>query len=227
MFMYTKTYTYSFAGKSTLVQVLLRIIEAEQGTITIDGIDVKTLGLHKLRKSVSVINQIPILFSGRTVRENLDPFYRFSDEDIIHALTDVQMIDPINALPRGMNSQVAESGSNFSTGERQLLCLARAILEKRKILILDEPTANVDSRTDKLLQAAVKKSFSEATIISVAHRLDTIIENDLILVLGRGEVLEFGSPADLILRNGHFSSMIDDTGREMSMQLREKALAKN
>jgi ATP-binding cassette subfamily C (CFTR/MRP) protein 4 len=198
----------------------------EEGMITIDGVDVKTLGLHKLRKSMSVINQIPVLFSGRSVRENLDPFYSFNDKDIINALTDVQMIDSINALPNGMNSPVAESGSNFSTGERQLLCLARAILEKRKILILDEPTANVDSRTDKLLQAAVKKSFPDATIISVAHRLDTIIDNDLILVLGGGEVLEFGSPAALISLDGHFSRMIDDTGREMSVQLRQRALGK-
>ena len=189
----------------------------------IDGINIMTLGLHKLRKSMSVINQIPVLFSGRTVRENLDPFYHSNDEDIINALTDVQMIDAINSLPNGINSQVAESGSNFSTGERQLLCLARAILQKRKLLILDEPTANVDSRTDKLLQEAVKKSFSNATIISVAHRLDTVIDYDLILVLGGGEVLEFGSPSELISLNGHFSRMIDDTGTEMSIQLRKRA----
>jgi ATP-binding cassette subfamily C (CFTR/MRP) protein 4 len=191
--------------------------------VFIDGINIMTLGLHKLRKSMSVINQIPVLFSGRTVRENLDPFYHSNDEDIINALTDVQMIDAINSLPNGINSQVAESGSNFSTGERQLLCLARAILQKRKLLILDEPTANVDSRTDKLLQEAVKKSFSNATIISVAHRLDTVIDYDLILVLGGGEVLEFGSPSELISLNGHFSRMIDDTGTEMSIQLRKRA----
>lgn len=189
----------------------------------IDGIDISTLGLHKLRKSMSVINQFPVLFSGRTVRENLDPFHSFSDEDICNALSDVQMIDSINSLPNGMNSLIAESGSNFSTGERQLLCLARAILQKCKILVLDEPTANVDGRTDKLLQEAVKKSFSGATIISVAHRLDTIIDYDLILVLGGGEVLEFGSPVELMTLNGHFSSMIDDTGSEMSMQLRRRA----
>jgi len=212
-------------GKSTLVQALFRILEAVDGTIFIDGVDIKSLGLHKLRKGMSVINQIPVLFSGCTVRENLDPFNSYSDEEITDAINDVQMSKAIKALPFGIHSQVAESGSNFSVGERQLLCLARAILQKSKILVLDEPTANVDGRTDKLLQEAVTKSFSGATIISVAHRLDTIIENDLILVLGSGEVLEYGSPAELIALNGHFTSMVNDTGSELSKELKRRAMA--
>jgi ATP-binding cassette subfamily C (CFTR/MRP) protein 4 len=191
----------------------------------VDGVDISELGLHKLRTGLSVINQYPVLFSGCTVRENLDPFGRYSKEEVVEALTDVQMIEVVNALPQGMNSQVADGGMNFSVGERQLLCLARAMLQKSKILVLDEPTANVDGRTDKLLQQAVDKSFKGATIISVAHRLDTIIENDLILVLGRGEVLEFGSPSELLsIEDGQFTSMVNDTGAEMSRALKATAM---
>jgi ABC-type multidrug transport system fused ATPase/permease subunit len=220
----TRSLFHVISGKSTLVQALFRILEAENGQILIDGVDISQLGLHKLRKGMSVINQYPVLFSGCTVRENLDPFGAFSEEQVIDALTDVQMIQAVSALPYGIDSQVADGGTNFSVGERQLLCLARAMLQKSKILVLDEPTANVDGRTDKLLQEAVNKSFHGATIISVAHRLDTIIENDLILVLGGGKVLEYGSPSELISLNGHFSSMVNDTGAEMSSALKRRAM---
>ena len=189
----------------------------------VDGINVSTVGLHKLRRGMSVINQYPVLFSGCTVRENLDPFEQYSDEAIREALTDVQMFDAIDSLEEGINSVVAENGSNFSVGERQLLCLARATLQKTRILVLDEPTANVDRKTDQLLQDAVNKSFPGATIISVAHRLDTIIENDFVLVLGDGKVLEYGTPIDLIGQNGHFASMVNDTGVEMAEELRRRA----
>jgi len=208
------------SGKSTLVQALFRLLEAERGSIHVGGVDIKSLGLHKLRKGMSVINQHPVLFSG-TVRENLDPFSGYSDDQIKDALTDVQMMKAINDLPGGIHSAVAESGSNFSIGERQLLCLARAMLQKSKILVLDEPTANVDHRTDKLLQKAVNKSFNGATIISVAHRLDTIIENDMILVLGNGEVLECGSPHELISQDGVFTSLVNDTGEEQAKELKK------
>jgi len=211
------------SGKSTLVQALFRILEAERGSIIIDGVDISLLGLHTLRKRMSVINQYPVLFSGCTIRENLDPFQEHDDSVVREALVDVQMMNTVDALPNSMNYIVDEGGSNFSMGERQLLCLARAILCKSKILVLDEPTANVDVKTDKLLQQAVKKSCDGATIISVAHRLDTIIENDLILVLGDGNVLEYGKPHDLLLLDGHFASMVNDTGKEMSCQLRQRA----
>ena len=176
---------------------------------------------------MSVINQYPVLFSGCTIRENLDPFEQYTDEDILNALSDVQMLAAIENLPEDLHSNLAENGSNFSVGERQLLCLARATLQKSRILILDEPTANVDSHTDKLLQEAVNKTFAGATIISIAHRLDTIIDSDLILVLGGGKVLEYGSPAELIKTNGHFSRMVDDTGTEMSKELKRRAQINN
>lgn len=205
------------------MQALFRLLEAETGKIEIGGIDIRSLGLHKLRQSMSVINQNPILFSGCTIKDNLDPFGHFSDEEIQGALEDVQMMKVVNKLPFGIHSQVSAGGQNFSLGQRQLLCLARALLQKSKILVLDEPTANVDGRTENLLQKALSKSFRDATIISVAHRLDTIIENDLIMVLGNGKVLEYGSPFRLISQDGHFTSMVDDTGDEMSRELKNRA----
>ena len=138
------------------------------------------------------------------------------------------MSQVIADLPDGWNSVVSENGSNFSVGQRQLLCLARAILNQSKILVLDEATASVDRRTDELLQEALQKTFSDGTIIAVAHRLDTVIECDLILVLGGGQVLEFGSPADLLNRsNGAFASMVLDTGENMSEELRKRAFQKD
>jgi ATP-binding cassette subfamily C (CFTR/MRP) protein 4 len=213
------------SGKSTLVQSLFRLLEADNGSIHLAGVDIKTLGLHSLRKHMSVISQVPVLFSGCSVRDNLDPFHVHSDQTIRDALDDVHMTDAIEELPLGWNSMVAEGGSNFSVGQRQLLCLARAILCKNKLLICDEPTANVDRRTDQLLQQALHKSFDGSTILSVAHRLDTVIDNDYILVLGNGHVLEFGSPAELLEKeNGHFASMVNDTGELMSRDLRRRAM---
>jgi len=216
------------SGKSTFVQSLFRLLEAESGKIVIDSVDISLLGLHKLRTQMSVIPQTPVLFNGCTLRENLDPFSVYDDIDIWNALADVQMVDAVKELPASLDTVVAEGGSNFSVGQRQLLCLARAILRKNRILVLDEPTANVDSYTDKLLQAAVSKSFTESTIIAVAHRLDTVIDYDKILVLGSGKVLEYGSPRQLLERHdGHFSSMVHDTGPQMSKELRMKAFSKS
>lgn len=189
------------------------------------GVDISSLGLHTLRTHMSVISQVPVLFSGCSVRENLDPFHVHSDETLQKALDNVHMTQVIQDLPQGWDSLVAEGGSNFSVGQRQLLCLARAILCKNKVLVCDEPTANVDRQTDALLQEALQKSFQDSTILSVAHRLDTVIQNDYILVLGHGHVLEFGRPADLLEKeNGHFSGMVRDTGESMAQDLRQKAL---
>jgi len=133
----------------------------------------------------------------------------------------------IDDLPQGLDSPVSEGGSNFSVGQRQLLCLARAILSQNKILVLDEATANIDRRTDQLLQEALEESFREGTILAVAHRLDTIIEFDYCMVLGGGKVLEYGSPAELIRRvNGAFASMVNDTGEAMSGELKQRAFQK-
>ena len=231
------------SGKSSLVQALFRLLEAEEGTIQIGGVDISQLGLHKLRQSMSVIPQSPVLFSGTSIRFNLDPFSVYADETIRAALADAQILEAVDELPEGIHAIVAEAGSNFSVGQRQLLCLARAILRKSKILILDESSANIDNQTDALLQQAVSRSFRDATILSVAHRLKSIIDHDLIMVLGDGKVLEYGPPAELLSRNdgddgdnsdggeggggsysGHFASMVDSTGDQMAKSLRASAM---
>lgn len=214
------------SGKSTVVQTLFRLLEAEGGSISIDGVDISTVGLHTLRSKISVIPQAPTLFSGCTVRENLDLFGIHSEQAIQKALKDAHLADAIAELPKGYDSMVSEGGTNFSVGQRQLLCLARAILSKSKILVLDEATASVDRRTDQLLHESLQESFGDATILAVAHRLDTVIDHDMILVLGQGKVLEYGTPSDLIRSGGMFSKMIEDTGDAMSRDLRQRALAK-
>merc|ERR1712194_946 len=212
------------SGKSTMIQALFRLLEAESGKVIIDGIDISTIGLHKVRTKMSVIPQFPVLFSGCTVRENLDPFGVWSDKIIFDALRDVQMLSVIEGLPQNLNSLVAEGGSNFSVGQRQLLALSRAIIRKSKILVLDEPTANVDRKTDSLLQEAIAKSFSGSTIIAVAHRLDTVIEYDRILVLGNGSRIEFGAPWELLSnKDSYFAKMVNDTGKKTAEELRDKA----
>jgi len=214
------------SGKSTIVQTFFRLLEAEQGRIMLDGVDISEVGLHALRTHISVLPQVPTLFSGCTVRENLDLFDLHSDDAIQKVLEDCHLCKVINELPDGVYSMVSENGSNFSVGQRQLLCLARAILNESKILVLDEATASVDRRTDEVLQETLHNTFSDGTIIAVAHRLDTVIESDLILVLGAGRVLEFGAPADLIRANGAFASMVSDTGETVSDELRKRAFRK-
>eukprot|EP00934_Nitzschia_sp_Nitz4_P006161 Nitzschia sp. Nitz4//scaffold366_size23882//2073//6107//NITZ4_008438-RA/size23882-processed-gene-0.30-mRNA-1//-1//CDS//3329549299//6151//frame0 len=214
------------SGKSTVVQTLFRLLEAEDGGISIDDVNIAHVGLHRLRTKISVIPQVPTLFSGCTVRENLDLFGIHDDAAIAKALEDAHLGETIDSLPKGMHSMVSEGGSNFSVGQRQLLCLARAILSKNKILVLDEATASVDMRTDQLLHETLDESFGDATIVAVAHRLDTVIEHDFIAVLGKGKVLEFGSPAKLLRANGHFSKMVEDTGESMAQELTRRAFAK-
>lgn len=214
------------SGKSTVVQTLFRLLEAEEGTLMIDDVDVSKLGLHALRSKISVIPQVPTLFSGCTVRENLDLFGIHSDEAIQKALHDAHLGSVVASLAKGWDSVVSEGGSNFSVGQRQLLCLARAILSSNRILVLDEATASVDRRTDLMLQEALHTSFQEGTIIAVAHRLDTIIDFDIVLVLGHGRVLEWGSPAQLLTDGGAFAEMVSDTGDSMSAELRRRAFKK-
>jgi len=214
----------SGSGKSTFVQALFRILEADSGSITIDGIDISSLGLTRLRQSIGVITQRPVLLSGCTIRVNLDLSKSCNDEQIREALINVQMMEVVQKLPDGLDSIVGESDSNLSVGEQQLLCLARGILQKPKILVLDEPSANVDRKTDALIKEALDKSLPDTTIISIAHRLDTIIDSDHIAVLGGGELLEYGTPSELLEQNGTFSSMVNSTGQDMSAKLRQRAI---
>lgn len=216
------------SGKSTIVQTLFRLLEAESGQINVDDVNIANVGLHRLRTSISVIPQHPTLFGGCTVRENIDVFGLHSEKAIHAALKSSHLAEAIAELPKGIDSVVTEGGSNFSVGQRQLLCLARAILSKNKILILDEATASVDRRTDQMLHESLHDAFRTATIIAVAHRLDTVIDHDYILVLGQGKVLEFGSPADLLKKSaGAFRTMVDDTGEVTANELRQRAFSKN
>ena len=213
------------SGKSSLVQALLRLLEAENGLISIDGVDISSIGLHRLRTSIAVIPQSPVLFSG-SIRDNLDPFTKYQVDAIWDALKSVQMIDVIEALPLKLDAAVRQDGSNFSVGQRQLLCLARAVLLRSNIVILDEASANVDSKTDLLLQKTLRERFSQATIISIAHRLDTIIDYDKVLVLSDGKIIEFGSPSYLLSKKGgHFLSLVNSTGDEKAKALFKRARA--
>ena len=201
------------AGKSSLTLCLFRILEANKGKIEIDGIDISKIGLKDLRSRLAIIPQDAQLFDA-TVRENLDPESLHSDNDIWLSLQSTDLSDHVNELG-GLNAQVAEGGSNLSNGQRQLIAIARALLTNSRILILDEATSAIDSMTDNYIQNTIRKQFKNMTIITIAHRLRTIIDYDRILVLDKGEISEFDTPRNLLSNeNGIFSSMVKQSGEE-------------
>ena len=187
-------------GKSTLMMTLYRIVEPSAGVMTIDGVDVGNITLYDLRSKLSLVPQDPVIFSG-TVRSNLDPFNEAeSDAEIWSALKLSGMKETIQDLPdnKGLDSSISENGGNLSVGQRQLLCMARALIRKSKILLLDEATSNVDSETDQLIQKTIRSAFSHCTVLTIAHRLHTIIDADRILALKDGRVAEFDTPKNLL-----------------------------
>jgi ABC-type multidrug transport system fused ATPase/permease subunit len=173
-----------------MMLALFRIIEASSGKILIDNIDISKVKLKDLRKGISIIPQEPVLFSG-DIRFNLDPFEEYNDDYLWEILEKSNLKEFVQNLKNGLNSLVYEGGDNFSLGERQLICLARAIAKKSKILIMDEATASVDYVTDNLIQSTIKKEFVGCTRLTIAHRIHTIIDSDKILVLSNGNVAEF------------------------------------
>uniref|UniRef100_A0AAQ5Y2C9 Multidrug resistance-associated protein 1 n=1 Tax=Amphiprion ocellaris TaxID=80972 RepID=A0AAQ5Y2C9_AMPOC len=199
------------AGKSSLTLGLFRIIEAAEGKIFIDGVDISQLGLHELRSRITIIPQDPVLFSG-SLRMNLDPFDSYSDEEVWRALEFSHLKSFVSGLPDKLSHECSEGGENLSVGQRQLLCLARALLRKTKILVLDEATAAVDMETDNLIQSTIRSQFEDCTVLTIAHRLNTIMDYTRVLVLDKGEMSEFDSPSSLIRQRGTFYQMARDAG---------------
>ncbi|RAL10256.1 ABC transporter family protein [Aspergillus homomorphus CBS 101889] len=233
------------AGKSSLAMALFRFLEAQEGSIRIDGVDVSTIPLHSLRSRLTIVPQDPILFSG-TIKSNLDPFNEFSNRELFTALQRVHWTIPDTLLPTTtaeahddpiftdsdsdipleslavqsqlsrnvLNSKVAERGSNFSQGQRQCLCLARAILRRPKILVLDEATSAIEKSTDAVIQESIRAGFGRnySSLLVIAHRLHTIVDFDRVLVLDAGRLVEYGSPRELVTDpDGVFRGLVESS----------------
>ncbi|NXY67006.1 MRP1 protein, partial [Glareola pratincola] len=199
------------AGKSTLTNCLFRVLEGSEGKIIIDGVDISTIGLHDLRGNLNIIPQDPVLFSG-TVQSNLDPLGKHSDLELWEVLELCDLKDFVQSLPKKLLHEISEGGENLSVGQRQLVCLARVLLRKTKILVLDEATASVDMETDNLVQSTIKREFYDCTILTIAHRLHTVMDSERVLVLDAGRILEYDTPRNLLQGKGAFSQMVAEAG---------------
>ncbi|VEL08108.1 unnamed protein product [Protopolystoma xenopodis] len=185
------------AGKSSLISALFRLVELESGSLVIDGINTRHVPLKFLRKQISIIPQEPITFAG-TIRSNLDPKGEFNDDIIWKAVKSVELEHAVMSMPGGLDARVSEGGSNLSLGQRQLLVLARAIIRENRILIFDEATANVDPQTDAIIQKTIRNQFANYTVLTIAHRLNTVIDTDIVIVMSKGQILEYGPPHYLL-----------------------------
>ncbi|KAF8409706.1 hypothetical protein HHK36_005785 [Tetracentron sinense] len=185
------------SGKSTLIQTLFRLVDPAAGQILIDGINISTIGLHDLRSRLSIIPQDPTMFEG-TVRSNLDPLEEYTDEQIWEALDRCQLGEEVRKKEGKLDSAVTENGENWSMGQRQLVCLGRVLLKKSKVLVLDEATASVDTATDNLIQQTLKQHFSDCTVVTIAHRITSVLDSDMVVLLDHGLVMEYDSPKKLL-----------------------------
>ena len=208
------------AGKSTLAAALFRLVELEDGSITFDGQDLSKISLRDVRgrpNGMTIIPQEPVLLPG-SLKQCLDPFEDYTDAEVTEALLSVR------GASRGLgdiNEIVEEGGRNFSVGERQLICLGRAMLAKPKLLFLDEATASVDGETDAQIQRMLRSRFNGTTLLTIAHRLNTIMDYDVILVVDKGKAAEFGTPAELLSnKDSIFSQLVESTGKESAVALR-------
>ena len=188
------------AGKSSFVAAIMRMPDSD-GEIILDRVGIKEINLREARRCISLLGQHPVLFSG-SVRKNLDLMEQFKDADLWRVLEDVQLKDCVQSLEGQLDYELLEQGANVSVGERQLICLARVLLQKNKIVILDEPTAHVDPDTEQTIWKVVREKLRDSTVITIAHRLNTIRDCDKILVLKNGEVDEFDSFSTLVNRKG-------------------------
>uniref|UniRef100_A0A3B4B7U0 ATP-binding cassette sub-family C member 5 n=1 Tax=Periophthalmus magnuspinnatus TaxID=409849 RepID=A0A3B4B7U0_9GOBI len=204
------------SGKSSLGVALFRLVELTGGSIIIDGINIAQVGLDDLRSKLAIIPQEPVLFIG-TVRSNLDPWDQYSDSEIWEALEQTHIKEMVNQLPHSLLSEVTENGENFSVGERQLLCVARALLRNSKILILDEATAAIDTETDRLIQETIRSASGSCTTLIIAHRLNTVMNCSRVMVLDNGQIVEFDKPAFLLAdENSRFRAMIEAAENQSS-----------
>eukprot|EP00871_Galdieria_phlegrea_P001718 jgi/Galph1/2547/GphlegSOOS_G1226.1 len=211
------------AGKSSLTLALFRMVELSSGRILVDDIDISQIGLRTLRRRLSIITQDPTLFTG-TLRSNLDPFNEFDERRIWEALSQAHLKRFVESLPFGLDSVVADGGENYSAGQRQLLCLARCLLRRTKIIVMDEATAACDMATDELIQNTIRSEFKDCTLIIIAHRLKTVIDADKIIVLRNGQVAEIGSPKMLLSDAlSEFSALVDQLGPATARRLRKVA----
>ncbi|KAF8365046.1 hypothetical protein HHK36_032950 [Tetracentron sinense] len=185
------------SGKSTLIQTLFRIVEPTVGQILIDGINISTIGLHDLRSRLSIIPQDPTMFEGN-VRSNLDPLEEYTDEQIWEALDRCQLGEEVRKKEGKLDATVTENGENWSMGQRQLVCLGRVLLKKSKVLVLDEATASVDTATDNLIQQTLKQHFADCTVVTIAHRITSVLDSDMVILLDHGLVVEYDSPKKLL-----------------------------
>ncbi|KAF8507555.1 multidrug resistance-associated ABC transporter [Gautieria morchelliformis] len=226
-------------GKSTLALSFFRFVEASRGRVIIDGLDISKLGLTDLRSRLTIIPQDPTILSG-TLRSTLDVFEEYEDAEIFEALQRVHLIPPSDApeeelgavnanVFRNLDSPVSEEGDNFSTGEKQLICMARAILKRAKVLVMDEATASVDYATDELIGRTIRHEFAGSTIMTIAHRLRTVVDYNRVMLLDEGRIVEFDSPAMLLSDpNSQFYSLCKATGQtEFSMLRRMAGLPDN
>uniref|UniRef100_A0A3Q3ALM0 ATP-binding cassette, sub-family C (CFTR/MRP), member 10 n=1 Tax=Kryptolebias marmoratus TaxID=37003 RepID=A0A3Q3ALM0_KRYMA len=187
------------SGKSTMFLALFRMVELNHGQILLDQLDISTVGLAQLRSRLAIIPQDPFLFSG-TIRENLDPCGRHLDQQLLDVLDQCHLTSVVSRMG-GLDAEVGERGKRLSAGQKQLLCLARALLTQAKVLCIDEATASVDQKTDRLLQKTIRDKFQDKTVLTIAHRINTIMDCDRVLVMHAGKVVEFDTPAALCQTN--------------------------
>jgi ATP-binding cassette subfamily C (CFTR/MRP) protein 4 len=226
------------AGKSSIVQVLFRMFEIEKNEdseILIDRVDIRTLGLETLRRNLSIIPQTATIFTG-TIRRNLDPFSQYPESKLWEVLKEVNLKQYVESLEKKLDTDMSVSTTVFSAGQKQLVCLARAILRESKIIILDEATANVDIKTDNFIQEKVNEKFKSCTVLTIAHRLTTIAHYDRILVMDKGKVAEYDNPYLLLVKQpgdmhitnkeGIFAQMVMNTGKSTARKIFEIAASK-